>query len=95
MVVAKEYQPSIMYIDECERTWPAKKKGKKGKKKKKMKASDPHNPARIKKVLANWKKSAKFMLVATPCSAPRLVASDTPARVCNFSATNMWQHSEE
>ena len=50
-----------MYIDECERTWPAKKKGKKGKKKKKMKASDPHNPARIKKVMAKWKKSAKFM----------------------------------
>jgi len=31
MVTAKEYQPSIIYIDECEKVWPAKKKGKKGK----------------------------------------------------------------
>ena len=30
MVCAKEYQPSIIYIDECEKVWPAKKKGKKG-----------------------------------------------------------------
>lgn len=36
MIVAKEYQPSIIYIDEAERVWPAKKKGKKGKKKKKL-----------------------------------------------------------
>lgn len=35
MVAAKEYQPSVVYIDECEKVWPAKKKGKKGKKKKK------------------------------------------------------------
>ena len=62
MVVAKAYQPSIIYIDECDRTWPAKKKKKKGQKRpKKLKASDPNNPARIKKVLAKWKKSAKFM----------------------------------
>jgi len=31
MIVAKEYQPSIIYIDECEKVWPAKKKGKKKK----------------------------------------------------------------
>ena len=31
MVTAKEYQPSVIYIDECEKVWPAKKKG--GKKK--------------------------------------------------------------
>merc|ERR1712072_1341959 len=53
MVTAKEYQPSVIYIDECERVWPAKKKGgkKKGAKKKK---ADPSNPSRIKKVLAKW-----------------------------------------
>lgn len=55
MVVAKEYQPSIIYIDECEKVWPAKKKGKKKKKKK----ADPSNPARIKKALAKWK--GKFL----------------------------------
>ena len=61
MLVAKHYQPSIIYIDECEKTWPAKKKGKKGKKKKKAKTTDGKNPARIKKPLAKWKKSAKFI----------------------------------
>ena len=60
MVTAKEYQPSVIYIDECEKVWPAKKKGKKGKKGgKKKKASDPSNPARIKKALAKWK--TKFL----------------------------------
>ena len=54
MLVAKEYQPSIIYIDEAEKVWPAKKKGKKGKKKK-----DPSAPSRIKKTLAKWK--AKFI----------------------------------
>merc|ERR1711990_539735 len=57
MVAAKEYQPSIIYIDECEKVWPAKKKGKK--KGKKKKASDPTNPARIKKAMKKWK--AKFI----------------------------------
>jgi IQ and AAA domain-containing protein len=51
MVVAKEYQPALIYIDEAERVWPAKKKGKKKKKKK----ADPSNPARIKKALSKWK----------------------------------------
>ena len=55
MVVAKLYQPSIIYIDECHKVWPAKKKGKK-KKKGGKKKSDPSNPARIKKTLAKWKK---------------------------------------
>lgn len=56
-LVAKEYQPSIIYIDECHKVWPGKKKGKKGKKKggKKKKASDPSNPARIKKAIKKWK----------------------------------------
>lgn len=30
MVAAKEYQPSLIYIDEAEKIWPAKKKKKKG-----------------------------------------------------------------
>ncbi len=51
MFVAKEYQPSIIYIDEAEKVWPAKKKGKKGKKAKK----DANAPQRIKKTLAKWK----------------------------------------
>lgn len=55
MVVAKEYQPSIIYIDECEKVWPAKKKGKKGKKGGKKKKSDPSDPKRIKKALGKWK----------------------------------------
>jgi SpoVK/Ycf46/Vps4 family AAA+-type ATPase len=54
MVAAKEYQPSIIYIDECEKVWPAKKKGKKGKGAKKKKA-DPSNPARIKKAMGKWR----------------------------------------
>lgn len=33
MVVAKEFEPSVIYIDECEKIWPAKKKKKKGQKK--------------------------------------------------------------
>lgn len=57
MVVAKHYQPSIIYIDEAHRVWPAKKKGKKkGAKKKK---GDPSNPSRIKKSLTKWR--AKFI----------------------------------
>ena len=55
MVTAKEYQPSIVYIDECEKVWPAKKKGKKGKKGKKKKGADPSNPKRIKKALGKWR----------------------------------------
>lgn len=59
MVVAKEYQPSIIYIDEAHKVWPAKKKGKGKKKKGGTKKSDPQNPARIKKTLTKWK--GKFM----------------------------------
>ena len=53
MKAARGYQPSIVYIDECERVWPAKKKKKKGKKGKK---NDMTNPNRIKKTLNKWKK---------------------------------------
>lgn len=60
MVTAKEYQPSIIYIDEMEKVMPAKKKGKKGKGKGgKKKKNDPSNPTRIKKVLGKWRK--KFL----------------------------------
>ena len=58
MVTAAEYQPSVIYIDECQKVWPAKKKGKKGKGAKKKK-SDPSNPARIKKAMLKWK--SKFI----------------------------------
>jgi SpoVK/Ycf46/Vps4 family AAA+-type ATPase len=59
MMTAKEYQPSIIYVDECEKVWPGKAKKGKGKKGKKKKASDPSNPARIKKAMTKWK--AKFV----------------------------------
>lgn len=74
MVTAKEYQPSVIYIDECEKVWPAKKKGgkKKGAKKKK---ADPSNPSRIKKVLAKWK--GKF------------VDSDNTMRITIIGCTNL------
>jgi SpoVK/Ycf46/Vps4 family AAA+-type ATPase len=52
MVTAKEYQPSVIYIDQCDKVFPAKKKGKKKGKKKK---SDPSNPARIKKTIGKWR----------------------------------------
>jgi SpoVK/Ycf46/Vps4 family AAA+-type ATPase len=57
MVAAKEYQPSIIYIDQAELVWPGKaKKAKKGAKKKggKKKDTDPRNPARIKGALKKW-----------------------------------------
>jgi len=57
MLVAKEYQPAIIYIDEAERVWPAKKKGKK--KKAGGAGKNTNMPSRIKKTLAKWK--AKFL----------------------------------
>jgi len=54
MRVAKEYQPSVIYIDEVEKVFPGKKK--KGKKKKKKGKSDPSAPNRIKKALVKWRK---------------------------------------
>ena len=58
MKVAKHYEPAVVYIDECEKTFPGKKKGKKGKKKGKKgkKGKDPNSPSRIKKALLSWKK---------------------------------------
>jgi hypothetical protein len=59
MFCAKKYQPSVIYIDECEKVWAAKKKkGKKGKGKGgggKKRAGDPSDPKRIKKVLGKWR----------------------------------------
>ena len=54
MVAAKDYQPAIIYIDECEKVWPAKKKGKKTKGTKKKK-TDPANATRIKKAMGKWR----------------------------------------
>ena len=53
MMAAKEYAPSLIYIDECEKIWPAKKKKKKGQKK--AKKNDSKQPSRIKKALGKWK----------------------------------------
>lgn len=53
MMVAKEYQPSIIYIDECEKIWPAKKKRKKGQKAKKVEGA---KPSRVKLTLSKWRK---------------------------------------
>ena len=53
MIVAKEFQPSLVYIDEAEKVWPAKKKKKKGQKK--AKKNDMSNPARIKAALNKWR----------------------------------------
>ena len=55
MIVAKEYQPALIYIDECEKVFPiAKKKGKKGAKKPR-KGADAQAPTRIKKALLKTK----------------------------------------
>ena len=57
MIAAKEFQPSLIYIDECEKVFPAAKK--KGKKKGgKKRGADNQAPSRIKKALlkcrAQW-----------------------------------------
>jgi len=59
MVTAKEYQPSIIYIDEVEKVFPAKKKGGKKKGGAKKKKSDPSNPSRNKKSMGKWR--TKFL----------------------------------
>jgi len=52
-VVAKEYMPSVIYIDEAEKIWPAKKKKKRGAKK--AKKNDMGDPKRIQKALTKWR----------------------------------------
>ena len=54
MMAAKEYAPSLIYMDECEKIMPGKKKKKKGKGGGK-KAKDAKAPSRIKKALAKWR----------------------------------------
>lgn len=53
MKAAKAYAPSIIYIDECEKVFPGKKK--KGKGAKKAKKNDMSNPNRIKKAITKWR----------------------------------------
>jgi IQ and AAA domain-containing protein len=53
MTAAKEYAPSLIYLDEADKIWPAKKKKKKGQKK--VSKKDMKNPARIKTALNKWK----------------------------------------
>lgn len=53
MVAAKEFMPSVIYIDEAEKLWPAKKKKKKGQKK--AKKNDMNDPKRIEKALGKWR----------------------------------------
>lgn len=55
MMSAKKYQPAVIYIDECEKIFPGKKKKKKSQKLPKVKKNDPNNPGRIKKTLSTWK----------------------------------------
>ena len=54
MTAAKEYAPSIIYIDEVEKVWAAKKKKKKGQKKA-SKKDGQKGPGRIKTALNKWK----------------------------------------
>ena len=54
MNAAKEYAPSLIYIDECEKVMPAKKKKKKGQKKA-SKKDTAKGPQRINKALKKWK----------------------------------------
>jgi SpoVK/Ycf46/Vps4 family AAA+-type ATPase len=56
--IAREFQPAIIYIDECEKIFAGAKKGK-GKKKKGGKKGDPSAPSRIKKDLITFKKLLK------------------------------------
>ena len=59
-MVAKEYQPAVIYIDEAERMWAAKKKKKKGKGAGKAGKRNPMaEPARLVPALTQWQK--KFM----------------------------------
>ena len=53
---AKAYQPAVIYIDEVDKVWPAKKKKKKGGKGPGGKRGDQmNNPQRIKKALTKWR----------------------------------------
>jgi SpoVK/Ycf46/Vps4 family AAA+-type ATPase len=53
MIAAKKYGPSIIYIDECEKVFPGKKK--KGKKRGGAKKKDQNTAKRIKKAIMKWR----------------------------------------
>lgn len=57
MKCAEVYQPAVVYIDECEKVWAAKKKKKKGQKGGGGRGgkNDLSNPSRYKKTLGKWK----------------------------------------
>lgn len=56
MKCAEVYQPAVVYIDECEKVWAAKKKKKKGQKGGgRGGKNDLSNPSRYKKTLGKWK----------------------------------------
>ena len=59
MVVAREFQPAIIFIDEVERVWTAKGKKKKGRGRKSKKKTDMELPSRIRVCLTKWK--SKFI----------------------------------
>ena len=67
---ARYYQPAVVYIDECEKIFPMKKKkGKKGKKGKKK--AEPGAPSRMKKAILAWKKKLpqKDRILIIGCSS--------------------------
>jgi len=77
MRVAKELQPAVIYIDECEMVFPAKKKGKKGKKG----AKKGKGPSRIKLQLsklkkAYLKKTDRVLIVGCTNNAGEMSAAD-------------------
>lgn len=55
MKCAEVYQPAVIYIDEAEKVWAAKKKKKKGQKGGGRGKNDLSNPSRYKKTLGKWK----------------------------------------
>ena len=96
MVTAKEYQPSVIYVDECEKVWMA--KGKKGKKKKgaggkKKKLTDPSNPARIKKAMGKWK--TKFIDADNTVRISIIACTSEPANVSMKDAKKFFKAGEQ
>jgi len=79
MRVAKELQPSVVYIDECEMVFPGKKKGKK----KKKGAKKGKGASRIKKQLvklkkAYLKKDDQVLIVGCTNTVDEMSAVDAP-----------------
>jgi ATP-dependent 26S proteasome regulatory subunit len=79
MRVAKELQPAVIYIDECEMVFPSKKKGKK----KKKGAKKGKGASRIKKQLVKLKKvylkkNDQVLIVGCTNTVDEMSAIDTP-----------------